>query len=354
MQMARASFEGLRKLEPEKRPFVLTRAGFAGVQRFSAVWTGDNYASWDQLALSIPMLVNMSVSGVPFVGADVGGFQDMPSGELYTRWLQAAAITPFLRSHSVGWVGDKEPWAFGPDFTTINRETVELRYKFLPYLYTLFYEHEKTGESVIRPVWYEFPDDSQTYLINDQYMVGSDVLVAPVVKEGMQTRGIYLPKGAEWIDWWTGEKYESGKTHYLKTPLERLPIFVRVGAVIPTQTVIQHTGEMPNAEITLNVIAGIMPDITETAMLFEDRGEGYGYRKQDSSITKFEHRKGLLKIIRNGTFKGQKIKYVEAIGIPARPSEILINGKAANRVVYHSRKGFRIEIAENTNEITIR
>lgn len=354
MQMARASFEGLRKLQPEKRPFVLTRAGFAGVQRFSAVWTGDNYASWDHLALSIPMLANMSVSGVPFVGADVGGFQDMPSGELYARWLQAAALTPFLRSHSVGWVGDKEPWAFGVDFTAINRETVELRYKFLPYLYTLFYQHEKTGEPVMRPLWYEFPDDSQTYLINDQYMVGPDVLVAPVVKEGMRTRGIYLPKGAEWIDWWTGEKYESGKTHYLKTPLERLPIFVRVGAVIPTQTVIQHTGEMPNAEITLNVIAGIMPDITETSLLFEDRGEGYGYRKQDWSITKFEHRKGFLKILRNGSFNGQKIKYVETIGIPARPSEILVNGKAAAGAVAHSRNGFRIEIDDNTNEIAIR
>ncbi|MEK7854973.1 MAG: TIM-barrel domain-containing protein, partial [Acidobacteriota bacterium] len=143
MQMARATFEGVRKLAPEKRPFVLTRAGFAGVQRYAAVWTGDNYSAWEHLALSIPMLANMSVSGVPFVGADVGGFQDMPTAELYTRWLQAAVLTPFLRSHSVGWVGNKEPWEFGDEFTKINRASVELRYQFLPYIYSLFREHER-------------------------------------------------------------------------------------------------------------------------------------------------------------------------------------------------------------------
>ena len=314
MQMARASFEGLSKLEPEKRPFVLTRAGFAGVQRYSAVWTGDNISSWEHLALSIPMLANMSVSGVPFVGADVGGFQDMPSAELYTRWLQAAALTPFLRSHSVGWVGDKEPWAFGDEFTKINRETVELRYKFLPYLYTLFYNHEQTGEPVMRPLWYEFPEDSQTYLINDQYMVGSDVLVAPVIKDGARIRGIYLPKDAEWIDWWTGEKFESGKTHYLKIPLERLPIFVRVGAVIPTQTVIQHTGEMKDAEITLNVIGEIAPKKTENSTLYQDSGEGYDYKSGVWQILEIEYRKDILSIKKTGDYRGRKISSVNFLG----------------------------------------
>lgn len=327
MQMARASFEGLRKLEPNSRPFVLTRAGFAGVQRYSAVWTGDNYASWDQLALSIPMLANMSVSGVPFVGADVGGFQDMPSAELYTRWLQAAALTPFLRSHSVGWVGDKEPWAFGEKFTKINRETVELRYKFLPYIYTLFYQHEKTGEPVMRPLWYEFPEDKGTYLINDQYMLGSDVLVAPVIKEGMEIRGIYLPKGAEWIDWWTGKKLENGKTHYLKTPLERLPIFVRVGAVIPTQTVIQHTGEMPNAEITLNVIGEINSNETQISTLYQDSGEGYDYQKGILQNLEIEYKKNSLKLNKTGDFKGRKIKSVEFLGFTNPPRHIAIEGK---------------------------
>lgn len=327
MQMARASFEGLSKLEPERRPFVLTRAGFAGIQRYAAVWTGDNYAGWEHLALSIPMLANMSVSGVPFVGCDVGGFNDMPSGELYARWLQAGALTPFFRSHSVGWVGNKEPWEFGDEFTKINRATVELRYQFLPYIYTLFREHERSGAPVMRPLWYEFPSDKQTYLIADQYMVGSDILVAPVVKEGMRTRGIYLPTGAEWMDWWTGEKLESGKTHYLQTPLDRVPIFIRVGAVVPTQGVIQHTGEMPNASITVNIAGGIQPDKTETSTLFQDAGEGYGYRSGQFREIRFTHKRGSLLIERSGSYSGQRIGVVEIRGITARPREITADGR---------------------------
>ena len=352
MQMARSTFEGVKKLAPEKRPFVLTRAGFAGVQRFAAVWTGDNYASWDHLALSIPMLANLSVSGVPFVGADVGGFNDMPSGELYARWLQAAALTPFLRSHSVGWVGSKEPWAFGDEFTKINRETIELRYKFLPYLYTLFREHERTGEPVMRPLWYEFPNDKSTYLINDQYMVGRDILVAPVVKEGMRTRGIYLPAGAEWIDWWTGARLESGKTHYLQTPLDRLPIFVRVGGIVPTQTVIQHTGEMPSAAVTLNLADGITHGKIERSMLYQDAGDGYGYRRNEWREIRITYTEGSIKLERFGDFSGQRIRYIEILGVAAKPREILADGKKLDLSYDPETKRLRFEINGSEKEIS--
>ncbi len=354
MQMARSSFEGLRKLAPEKRPFVLTRAGFAGVQRFSAVWTGDNVASWEHLALSIPMLANLSVSGVPFVGADVGGFAEMPSGELYARWLQAAALTPFLRSHSVGWVGNKEPWEFGEEFTKINRATIELRYQFLPYLYTLFRWHEQTGQPVMRPLWFEFPNDKETYLVNDEYLVGKDILVAPVVKEGVETRGIYLPVGADWIDWWTGERLESGKTHYLKTPLDRLPIFVRAGSIIPTQPAIQHTGEMKNVDLTLNVIAGIASDKTETSEVFQDSGEGYGYRKNDFRVIRTAYKNGILQINRVGNFNGQKIKYIEFVGITAKPKEVRVDGKLTENMQFDAeRKRLKVEVSENAKEVIL-
>src|SRR5205085_1538332 len=130
MQMARATFEGVQKLRPDARPFVLTRAGYAGVQRYSAVWTGDNVPSWEHLALFVPMLMNMGVSGVPFVGADIGGFADtnLPTPELYTRWLQAAALTPFCRAHYNKSRGDREPWSFGSEYEKINRASIELRY----------------------------------------------------------------------------------------------------------------------------------------------------------------------------------------------------------------------------------
>lgn len=353
MQMARATFEGVRKLAPEKRPFVLTRAGFAGVQRYAAVWTGDNYSAWEHLALSIPMLANMSVSGVPFVGADVGGFQDMPSGELYARWLQAAVLTPFLRSHSVGWVGNKEAWEFGDEFTKINRASVELRYQFLPYIYSLFREHERSGAPVMRPLWYEFPNDKQTYLINDQFMLGSDILVAPVVKEGMRTRGIYLPADAEWIDWWTGTKLESGKTHYAPAPLDRLPIFIRVGAVVPTQSVIQHTGEMPGAIVTLNVAAGIGEGKTEKLNLFQDAGDGYGYRTGEFREIEVTHKRGLLQITRNGNFNGQRIGFGEIHGLAAKPKDIIADGVKLDFDYDSEKKRLRFRLKGDEKELVL-
>lgn len=353
MQMARATFEGVKKLAPEKRPFVLTRAGFAGVQRYAAVWTGDNYSAWEHLALSIPMLANMSVSGVPFVGADVGGFQDMPTAELYTRWLQAAVLTPFLRSHSVGWVGNKEPWEFGDEFTKINRASIELRYQFLPYIYSLFREHERNGAPVMRPLWYEFPADKQTYLINDQYMLGRDIMVAPVVKDGMRTRGIYLPASEEWIDWWTGEKLESGKTHYPQTPLDRLPLYIRVGSIVPTQSVIQHTGEMPGAVITLNIAAGIGEGKTETLKLFQDEGDGYGYLNGQSLEIEVTHKRGSVQIKRVGNFTGQRIGFGEIHGIAAKPKEIIADGTKIDFDYDVSKKRLRFRLKGDEKELVL-
>lgn len=353
MQMARATYEGVRKLAPEKRPFVLTRAGFAGVQRYAAVWTGDNYAGWEHLALSIPMLTNMSVSGVPFVGADVGGFADMPSGELYARWLQAAALTPFLRSHSVGWVGNKEPWEYGDEFTRINRASVELRYRFLPYIYSLFREHEKTGAPVMRPLWYEFPADPQTYLVADQYMLGGDLLVAPVVKEGVRNRGIYLPAGAEWVDWWTGAKLEGGKTHFLPAPLDRLPLFLRVGSIVPTQGVVQHTGEMPSAVLTLNVAAGITDGAVERTTIFQDAGDGYGYRRGEYREIELTHKRGSMTIARRGDFNSQRIGFVEVHGLADKPKEIRSGGGKIDFDYDAELKRVRFKLKGDETEITM-
>ncbi len=345
MQMARSTFEGEKRLRPEKRPFVLTRAGFAGVQKFSAIWTGDNVASWDHLALSIPMLTNLSVSGVPFVGADVGGFAGMPSGELYARWLEAASFTPFFRSHSEISQPNKEPWEYGADFERINRATIELRYQFLPYLYTLFYEHERTGEPVMRPLWYEYPNDSETYLNDDEYLVGKDLLVAPIIREGQRKRNVYFPKGDDWRDWQTGELYKGGTTKEIAAPIEKLPLFVRVGAVVPTQPIVQNTTEMPKADLTLNVAAGIAPNKTELAEIFQDAGDGYEYQTNARRIIKIEHSAGILRLDKAGNFQGQKIKYLQIIGLDKRPNEILIDGAKAKDADFDEKtKRLRVEL----------
>ena len=353
MQMARATFDGVKKLRPEKRPFVLTRAGFAGVQRYSAVWTGDNYASWDHLAMSIPMLTNLSVSGVPFVGADVGGFNDRPSPELYSRWLQAAILTPFLRSHSVGWAGNKEPGEFGDDFTAINRASIEMRYRFLPYIYSLFHEHERTGAPLMRPLWYEFPADKRGYLVADQYLLGGDLLVAPVVKEGMREREVYFPAGADWIDWRTGERFEGGKPRTIKAPIDRLLLFVRVGAVVPTQPVVQHTGEMRSVPLTLNVAAGITPGKTETAVIYQDAGDGYGYRLSEWRDIRIRHDQGILKIERIGNFQGQPIRGLEVVGVSAAPRELRADGKLIEFRFDANIRRLSAVVPDNVSEITL-
>ena len=353
MQMARATFEGIRKLRPDKRPFVLTRAGFAGVQRYSAVWTGDNYASWDHLALTIPMLLNMSVSGVPFVGADVGGFNDRPTPELYSRWLEAAVLTPFLRSHSVGWAGNKEPWEFGDEFTAINRSTVELRYRLLPYIYTLFHEHDRMGMPVMRPLWFEFPKDKKTYLVADEYLLGGDLLVAPVVKEGMREREVYFPAGADWIDWWTGERYEGGKPRVVKAPIDRLPLFARFGAVIPTQPVIQNTGEMSSVPITLTIADGIASGTTGVSTLYQDAGDGYGYKSNEWREFSFEHQPGLLRVKRIGSYSGQPIKNIEIVGLSFRPRELLVDRRPVTFDYNAAGNKLSAAIPENAAEISL-
>ncbi|HYJ90650.1 MAG TPA: TIM-barrel domain-containing protein, partial [Pyrinomonadaceae bacterium] len=276
-----------------------------------------------------------------------------PTPELYARWLEAAVFTPFLRSHSVGWAGNKEPWEYGDDFTVINRATIELRYKFLPYIYTLFREHEQTGMPVMRPLWFEYPADKKTYLIADEYLVGSDLLVAPVVKEGLSEREVYFPAGENWVDWWTGEIYDGGKSYTIKAPIERLPLFVRVGAVIATQPAIQNTGEMSSVPITLFIGAGIAAGKTETSTLFQDAGDGYGYQQSDWREFKFEHRQGSLKISHVGNFPGQPIRALEVMGLNAAPRELRVDGQPLKFSFDPPTRRLHTDLPERASEITI-
>lgn len=325
MQMARASFEGLRTLRPDKRPLVLTRAGFAGVQRYAAVWTGDNAPTWTHLALTIPMLTNLSVSGVPFVGADVGGFMGSPGAELVTRWLQAAALTPFFRTHSNDVSAPREPWAFGPAYERINRATIELRYRLLPYLYTLFADNEQSGTPPMRPLWFAYPGDMRASLVDDQFLAGGDLLVAPVLHEGQTSRDVYFPKGDAWIAWWDGTRHAGGTTARVAAPLDRLPLFIRAGAAVPTAPVVQHTAELKDVPLTLVVAAGG----GGTSHVFQDAGDGYGYRAGASrTIAVTQDARGvLLDIPPNRGW--QRVGAVEFIGLAAAPAAVRIAGRPA-------------------------
>jgi alpha-glucosidase len=317
MQMARATREGTARLLRNARPFVLTRAGYAGIQRYSAIWTGDNVASWDHLRLSIPMLLNLSVSGVSFVGTDVGGFSGNPTPELYTRWLQAAALTPFLRSHSEWGSNPHEPYSFPKEFTDINRASIELRYRLLPYLYTLFRDHAGFGVPVMRPLWFEYPDDQRTYLVEDEYLVGGDLLVAPVVVESTTRRKVYFPKGDNWVDWWTGQTFEGGKETEVNAPLDHLPLYARAGSMIPTQPVIQHTGETQSAPLTLVVTPG--KPFTREA--WEDAGDGYSIEDISVNTVKADET-GKITLSQQSAEKLRSPKYVELLGVGDAPGEV--------------------------------
>ncbi len=228
--MAEATREGFERHDPRTRPFILTRSASTGIQRFAAVWTGDNASNWAHLRMSIPETLNLALSGVSFNGADIGGFMDDTSAELLTRWYQAALLFPFYRNHSHKECIDQEPWRFGRRTGAIIRETINLRYRLLGSLYTEFARHILTGEPVVRPLCW-FSSDRKYCDITDTYALGENLIVAPVVHEGATKREILLPPG-QWFDVAAGRWVKGGVRFERRVPIDQIPLFVRRGTII--------------------------------------------------------------------------------------------------------------------------
>ena len=228
--MARACHEALRQLRPSARPFVITRSAYAGIQRYSMVWTGDNQSLWEQLVVSIPECLNLSLSGVPFCGPDVGGFGRNCTGELLARWTQAGAFFPFFRNHTALDTRRQEPWAFGKQVENVCRRYIRLRYHLLPYFYNLFHEATASATPIMRPLFWEFPDDPNGYAVDDQFLLGASLLVAPISKPGAVSRAVYLPAGSDWYDYWTKHTHAGGHYVTAPAPFDTLPLFVRAGS----------------------------------------------------------------------------------------------------------------------------
>ncbi|HYY96972.1 MAG TPA: TIM-barrel domain-containing protein, partial [Pyrinomonadaceae bacterium] len=271
---------------------------------------------------------------------------------LYTRWLQAAALTPMLRSHSENGSNPHEPYSFPAEYADINRASIELRYRLLPYLYSLFEEHTRTGAPVMRPLWFEHPDDARTYLIEDEYLVGRDLLVAPVVTESVTKRRVYFPAGDDWVDWWDGKTYKGGSDADVGAPLDRLPLFARAGAAIPTQPVIQHTGEMASAPLLLAVVRGA----DGASSFYEDAGEGYDYARGASRTVTATQRGGALRLGRSGAYNvSRPLAAVEYLGLGAPPRQALVGGRAVTNSTYDAATR-RLVVplpAENVEEVSI-
>ncbi len=281
MQMARATLEGWTRQRPDERPIVITRSGWAGVQRYAMSWTADNESNWGSMWLTMPMMMNLGLCGIANTGPDTGGFGDFATGELFTRWLQMSVFLPLLRAHTFNASPDQEPWSWGEPYLDINRWFIELRYRLLPYLYTTFWQCAQTGLPILRPLLLTFQDDAATHALDDQFLCGDALLVAPVVEEGAVSRSVYLPAGT-WYDFWTDEPL-IGPVHVSAgAPLERLPLYARAGSIVPMGPVMQYVGERSVDSLTLHVYPG-----DGESCLYEDDGRTWAFRDGDHGVTRF-------------------------------------------------------------------
>ncbi|WP_026925191.1 glycoside hydrolase family 31 protein [Glycomyces arizonensis] len=230
--MAMGTVTGLREAMPRNRTFVLSRAGSAGIQRYAANWMGDNIANWDHLRMSIAMATGFGLSGQPFVGADIGGFAGDTDPELYARWMQYAALTPFCRNHTSIGSRDQYPWSYGEAVLNVVREALGLRYRLMPYIYTAFVQAAESGAPVQRPLVFDHQHDPAVVDIDDQYLFGPDLLVAPALEAGATARHVYLPAG-HWYEWHTGQIHTGRRHLTAEAPMDRIPLFAHAGAVIP-------------------------------------------------------------------------------------------------------------------------
>lgn len=295
-EMSRCSKEAQEELHPNERGFSMTRATYAGGQRYSSVWTGDNMSLWSQMRMSISMNANLGISGFSFVGNDVSGFGLDSSEELFIRWMEMGPFIPIFRNHSNMYTRRQEPWAFGPRAEKIAKKSIELRYELLPYIYDLYYISHKEGLPIFRPMIMEYEKDMNLLNMREQFMLGENMIVAPVLYEGERSKTLYLPKGS-WFNYFTMEKLQGGKWYKLPCELDEILVFVKEGAIIPTYNKkFRNVKERPN-NILLKVFG-------ENAKGFHYNDDGHSMEYLEGKYTYMDIKvvdgKEELKLINNG------------------------------------------------------
>lgn len=283
MQMARATYQGLKKFSYPKRPFVITRAAYAGTQRYTSTWTGDNVASWEHLTIANLQAQRMCMSGFSFVGSDIGGFAEQPNGELYARWIQLSVFHPFCRTHSSGDHGDQEPWAFGENITDIVRKFIEIRYQLLPYLYTAFWRYTTEGIPILKSLVLYDQADTQTHYRNDEFIFGEKILACPITEPNAKGRRMYVPEG-NWYNFWDNTLVKGGNEVWVDADIDSMPIFVKEGAIIPKYPIQQYVGEKNIEELHLDVFYKLGK---EKSQVYEDAEDGFDYKKGRFSLRNF-------------------------------------------------------------------
>ncbi|KAL9257322.1 putative glucan 1,3-alpha-glucosidase [Drosera capensis] len=271
--------EGLVKRgEGKDRPFVLSRAFFSGSQKYGAIWTGDNTAEWEQLRVSVPMVLTLGLSGISFSGADVGGFFGNPEPELLVRWYQLGAYYPFFRGHAHHDTKRREPWLFGERNTKLMRDAIRTRYTLLPYFYTLFRESNLTGIPVMRPLWMEFPGDEATFNNDEAFMVGNSLLVQGIYTQQAKESSVYLPGSDSWFDLRSGAAYRGGTTHKLEVSDESIPAFQRAGTIVPRKDRYRRSStQMTNDPYTL--VIALNSSRSAEGELYIDDGKSFEFQR---------------------------------------------------------------------------
>lgn len=270
--MSKATYQGLKERDG-RRPFVITRACYAGAQKYATAWTGDNHSIWAHLQMVIPQLCNLGLSGMSFVGTDIGGFGSDCTKELMCRWVEAGCFSPLFRNHSSIGTRYQEPWQFDEETLNIYRKAVELRYHLIPYYYDLFFTGEKTGLPIMRPLVLHYEKDEIARNCNSEFLVGENLLAAPVVNQGERKKMVYLPAG-DWYDYWTGEKKCGGQWILRDAPLDTCPLYVKAGTVLPVWQKQNYVNEKDNDTVLLlEVFPG-----EGSWDHFQDNGEDFAYR----------------------------------------------------------------------------
>lgn len=337
------------------RPFVLSRSFFAGSQRFGAIWTGDNVATWGYLKISVPMVLSLSVAGIAFCGADVGGFVQDPEPELLVRWYQAGALQPFFRGHSCKGTKRREPWLFDEEVTAAIRATIQQRYQLLPYWYTLFHWAHTSGLSPLRPLWVEFPKEEDTFTIDNEYMIGGALLACPITEPGVQQVKILLPGSDEvWYDVQSVTAHKGGKTVCLPVTMETVPVFQRGGTIICRAT---GTGSCSADFQKLPLSLTVALDSQEVAEgeLYVD--DGYSFSYQDTKaycLRRFKMDSGLLcsrPFSQEGSFDPDTvIQSVTIMGLKSKPTSVVVHvSGAVEKPAFHFDQSFSILTLNNLN-----
>lgn len=276
MQMARSTYEGTKKLMNGKRPFILTRAGYSGIQRYSAVWTGDNSPYDDHMLLGVRLVNSLGLSGVANAGYDVGGFAGDASPALFARWISLGAFSPFFRSHKMINAKESQPWSYGEEVEEIAKNYIQLRYNLMPHLYSSFYEASQTGMPVARSLAIDYPGDAKIYesTYYNQYFFGNGILVAPF-SSAVSLGKVYLPQG-NWYDFYNDKAFNGNQEMVVETPVNRLPVFVKGGSIIAMQSPVQSFKDAPFDTLYIHLYYG---SNTNSIVYYEDDGDSYGYEK---------------------------------------------------------------------------